>query len=137
LAQNGGLPPTATATPLPTATSTILPTVTEPAVPSATMIQVAVVETAVPATTNTPRPSPTPSPTQTPTPQPTATATMLPTPTPLLVQSRVLDGMPQVLIPATTFMMGATDADELAEADERSRHEVTLAAFSIDRYEVS
>lgn len=137
LAQNGGLPPTATATPLPTATSTILPTVTETAVPSATMIQVAVVETAVPTTTNTPRPSPTPSPTQTPTPQPTATATMLPTPTPLIVQTRELDGMPQVLIPATTFLMGATDADAQAEADERSRHEVTLDAFAIDRYEVS
>lgn len=45
--------------------------------------------------------------------------------------------MPQVLIPATTFMMGAANADELAGLDERSRHEVTVAAFAIDLYEVS
>jgi sulfatase modifying factor 1 len=135
LAQHGSLPPTATL--LPTETPTMPPTVTATAVPSATMIQVAVVETAVPTTTNTPQPSPTPSPTHTPTPQPTATATSLPTPTPLIVLTRELDGMPQVLIPATTFMMGATDADELADSDERSRHEVTLDTFAIDVYEVS
>ena len=45
--------------------------------------------------------------------------------------------MPQVLVPVTTFLMGARDADEQAEADERSRHEVTLDAFAIDLYEVS
>jgi formylglycine-generating enzyme required for sulfatase activity len=45
--------------------------------------------------------------------------------------------MPQVRIPATTFMMGARDEDELAEPDERSRHEVTVDAFAIDLYEVS
>lgn len=137
LAQHGSLPPTAML--LPTETPTLLPTGTATAVPSATMIQVAVVETAVPTATatTTPSPSPTPSPSHTPTRRPTATATTVPTPTPLVVQTRELDGMPQVLIPATTFMMGATDADELAEADERSRHEVSLDAFAIDLYEVS
>ncbi|MBK8902052.1 MAG: SUMF1/EgtB/PvdO family nonheme iron enzyme [Anaerolineaceae bacterium] len=137
LAQNGSLPLPPTATPLPTATPTLLPTVTETAVPSPTIMQVAVVETAVSTTTHTPRPSPIPSPTHTPTTRPTATATTLPTPTPLIVLTREQDGMPQVLIPATTFMMGATDEDELAEADERSRHEVTVDAFAIDLYEVS
>lgn len=99
---------------------------------------VAAVDTAAVPTataTRTLPPSPTPSPTHTPTPRPTATATTVPTP--LIVLTRELDGMPQVLIPATTFMTGATDEDELAEADERSRHEVTLSAFAIDLYEVS
>jgi len=45
--------------------------------------------------------------------------------------------MPQVIIPQTTFLMGARDEDESAELDERSRHEVTVGAFAIDLYEVS
>lgn len=51
--------------------------------------------------------------------------------------TREQDGMQQVVIPSTTFMMGARDEDELAEPDERSRHEVTVGAFAIDLYEVN
>ncbi len=132
LAQHGGLPPTATAAP--TETPTVLPTVTETAVPTETGISLAMVtETAVPTTT----PTLTPLPTQTPTPLPTATAASPPTPTPLVMLTREQDGMPQVVIPAATFMMGARDEDTAAELDERSRHEVSLDAFAIDLYEVS
>jgi formylglycine-generating enzyme required for sulfatase activity len=135
LAQNGSLPPTATATatPAPTETPTIEPTLTATAVPTEI---VGATETAVPPIT-TPLPSPTPSPTNTPSAQPTAIATSIPSPTPTIGLTREQDGMPQVLIPATTFMMGARDEDELAEPDERSRHEVTVDAFAIDLYEVS
>ncbi len=42
-----------------------------------------------------------------------------------------------VLIPATTFLMGAAADDPLAEGDEFSQHEVTLDSFYIDLYEVS
>jgi formylglycine-generating enzyme required for sulfatase activity len=45
--------------------------------------------------------------------------------------------MAQVVIPATTFMMGARDDDELAEPDEFPQHEVSVDAFAIDLYEVS
>ncbi|WP_420642625.1 protein kinase domain-containing protein [Candidatus Leptofilum sp.] len=137
LAQNGGFPPTATvtSTPSPTATPTLMPTETETAVPTETNGAETLAETAVPAATLTA--TPLPSPTASPTPLPTTTATSLPTPTPLVVLTREADGMPQVLIPVTTFLMGARDDDELAEADERSRHEVTLDAFAIDLYEVS
>lgn len=133
LAQNGSLPPTVTATPTSTATPTAEPTETPTNVPTETA---APTDTAVPPT-STPLSSPTPSPTSTPTPLPTATATSLPTPTPLIVLTREQDEMPQVIVPATTFMMGARDEDELAEPDERSRHEVTVDAFAIDLYEVS
>ncbi|MCB8926544.1 MAG: SUMF1/EgtB/PvdO family nonheme iron enzyme [Ardenticatenaceae bacterium] len=140
LAQNGALPPTVTptATATATATVTIAPTETATAVPTETEASV-LVETAVPSNTptRTPLPSPTPSPTSTPTPLPTATATSVPTPTPLVMLTREQDEMPQVIIPATTFLMGARDEDELAESDERSRHEVTVDAFAIDLYEVS
>ncbi len=133
LAQNGSLPPTATATLAPTETPTTVPSQTPTAVPT----EIIVVTETVTAVPSTPLPSPTPSPTNTPTPQPTATATSIPTPTPTIVLTRELDGMPQVIIPATTFMMGARDEDELAEPDERSRHEVTVNSFAIDLYEVS
>lgn len=42
-----------------------------------------------------------------------------------------------VLIPATTFQMGAYAADELARPDERSLHEVYVDSYAIDLYEVS
>ena len=134
LAQNGSLPPTPTATATLTPTETPTPAPTETATIVTTEIAAAVTDTAVPST---PLPSPTPSPTSTTTPAPTATATSLPTPTPLVVLTRELDEMPQVIIPQTTFFMGARDEDELAELDERSRHEVTVDAFAIDLYEVS
>lgn len=139
VAQNGNLPPTATvtATLAPTETVTTAPSLTPTAV-STEMIVAMDTATAVPPTkTATALPSPTPLPTNTPTPLPTSTPTSIPSPTPLVVLTREQDGMPQVLIPATTFMMGARDEDELAELDERSRHEVTVDAFAIDLYEVS
>ncbi len=139
LAQTGGLPPTATATatvaPTETPTTTPTSTATATAVPTETALATNTAAAALP--TNTPLPSPTPSPTNTSTPRPTATATSTPTATPLVIQTRELDGMPQVLIPATTFMMGARDEDTVAEPDERSRHEVAVDAFAIDLYEVS
>ena len=140
LAQHGGLPPPPTATP--TETPAVMPTVTETAV-SAGSIQAAATETmtstavATETAVATTIPTLTPPPTQTPTPLPTAAATSPPTPTPLVMLIREQDGMPQVVIPATTFMMGARDEDTAAELDERSRHEVSLDAFAIDLYEVS
>ncbi|MBK7895842.1 MAG: SUMF1/EgtB/PvdO family nonheme iron enzyme [Anaerolineaceae bacterium] len=136
LAQNGGYPPTATPTSTPSPTLQF----TETAVsPTETVANELVNETPAQTPTNeaTPSPSATPKATATSSPTPTATPTSPPTPTPLVILTRPADGMPQVLIPATTFMMGARDDDELAEPDERSRHEVTLDAFAIDLYEVS
>ncbi|VAW43332.1 hypothetical protein MNBD_CHLOROFLEXI01-3011, partial [hydrothermal vent metagenome] len=80
---------------------------------------------------------PSPSPTPSSTPAPLLTATNLPSPTPFVVVTREQDEMPQVLIPATTFLMGARDEDTAASSDERSQHTVTLDAFAIDLYEVS
>lgn len=138
LASNGRLPaiPPPTATP----TATLPPTKTA-ALASTTTPIIFVTETAVPS--NTPLPSPTAQPTNTP--LPTATATpapetptaTLPEPTPLIITLREQDEMPQVQIPAITFLMGASDSDSQAEPDERSQHEVTLDAFAVDMYEVS
>ena len=58
--------------------------------------------------------TPTSSLTRTLTPQPMAIVTSISTPIPLVVLTREQDGMPQVLIPATTFMMGARNEDKLA-----------------------
>lgn len=133
LAQNGSYPPTATVT----STPTLPPTEMETAVPMETPATESLAEVATATNSPTPPPSATPKATATSTATPTATPTSPPTPTPLVILTREADGMPQVLIPATTFMMGARDDDELAEPDERSRHEVTLDAFAIDLYEVS
>ena len=134
LAGNGRFPststPTATATPPPTETATLPPTATQTSAPISTELAIIdITETAVPLS------SPTPSPSSTATPLPTATTQ--PTATPLVILTRQQDGMPQVLIPATTFLMGASDDDAAASSDERSQHEVTLNAFAIDLYEVS
>ncbi len=42
-----------------------------------------------------------------------------------------------VSVPAGTFLMGSADDDADAQADERPQHEVSVAAFSIGRYEVT
>jgi formylglycine-generating enzyme required for sulfatase activity len=43
------------------------------------------------------------------------------------------DGAPMVLVPAGEFMMGSTEGD----ADEKPVHRVSLAAFHLDKYEVT
>lgn len=144
LASNGSWPPTATPTqtpsptpsptssptviPLPTQTSTRQPSPTavasQTAAPTATELAT---ETAVP---------PTVSPTavaETAVPATQAPATAVP---PMIV-TREKDAMPQLLLPATAFMMGSEEGDPLADGDEFSLHEVTLDAFYIDLYEVS
>jgi serine/threonine protein kinase len=135
LAANLHWPPTAT--PTVTATGTPTPTATPTHTPTATGTNTA---TAAATTTPTPLPAvPTTTPIQTTTPRPTQTPTITPTPsaTPLIMLTREGDGMPMVLIPPTTFLMGATAADPLAEGDEFSQHEVTLDGYYIDLYEVS
>jgi iron(II)-dependent oxidoreductase len=85
--------------------------------------------------TPTTEPSPTPEPSPTNMPQPTATMapTATPSPTPLIIQVRDQDGMPMVVIPATTFVMGS----DAGEEDEQPAHEVTLGSFAIDQHEVT
>ena len=94
-----------------------------------------------PTITPVPRPTETPitvtAPATTVTPIPTAPPTPTPSPTAVYVEIRAQDKMPMVLIPATTFMMGAAPEDAEAEPDERPYHPVTLNSFYIDRYEVS
>ena len=97
----------------------------------------------VPTSTASPRPTasltpttaPSATPTLSPSPQPSSTPT--PIPTALLITTRAADGMPMVLIPGGTFMMGGLPNDPQATLDERPAHEVTLSSFYIDRYEVS
>ncbi|VAW31588.1 Serine/threonine protein kinase PrkC, regulator of stationary phase [hydrothermal vent metagenome] len=140
LAENGRLPPTTmpTATASPTATATLLPTV-PPTVAATEMVVETATSTRLAPAVFTPTllatSLPTPLPSSTPAPLPTATNT--PAPTPFVIVTRDQDGMPQVLIPATTFLMGARDEDTAASPDERSQHEVSLDAFAIDLYEVS
>lgn len=114
--------PTETATATPTAEPTEKPTQEPTATPS-------------PTQTNTPTAEPTEKPTVTSTPT-VRNTTPTPNPLPLLV-TREADGMPMVLIPAGTFMMGAAETDALAKPDELPAHEVTLDSFYIDQYEVS
>lgn len=40
-------------------------------------------------------------------------------------------------VPAGSFMMGASESDELAYADERPEHLATLSKFRLDKYEVT
>ena len=83
--------------------------------------------------------TPTLQPANTPTPEPTNTPTITPTPspTPIIIETREKDGAAMVVIPASTFMMGAVDADDLAGDAERPLHEVTLDSFQIDQFEVT
>ncbi|MCP5101324.1 MAG: SUMF1/EgtB/PvdO family nonheme iron enzyme [Chloroflexi bacterium] len=84
-------------------------------------------ETAVPQ----PTPLPSATPLHSPTPIP------LPTATPFIIIQREQDQMPMVLLPETTFLMGATDEDSEAELDERPLHPIHLHSFYIDQYEVT
>lgn len=143
LAANGGWPATATPPPTITASPSPTPTHTPTASPTTTA-------TPPPTNTNTAVPSHTPTspsgvlttpaaPTNTAVPTATNTPTITPTPsvTPFIFATRERDAMPMVLIPPTTFMMGATKDDPLAEGDEFSLHEVTVDGYYIDLYEVT
>lgn len=141
LAANGNWPPTATPTHTATPTASATPTITPSTTPTLTWTptdEPSATPTRVPATlpavvvplsteTVTAVPTTTSSPTITPTPSATAQ----------IVATRELDNMPMALIPASTFMMGAADEDELAEGDEFSRHEVSIDSFYIDLFEVN
>lgn len=144
--------PTATASPAATAAATATPTPTRTTVPSATASVVATVAssatiddvappeaTAEAVITGTAGATVTVTPTAgaTATVTATSTATPMPTATLVAVEIREQDDMPMVLVPATTFMMGAAEDDEKAEPDERPLHEVTVDTFYIDQYEVS
>ncbi len=48
-----------------------------------------------------------------------------------------VDGMVQVYVPAGEFLMGSADSDGDAAGDEKPQHMVTLAAYWIDRTEVT
>jgi formylglycine-generating enzyme required for sulfatase activity len=77
-----------------------------------------------PTTTFTPRPTATSSPTTTAT--PTLTATPLPTWVPAMVE-----------IPAGPFLMGSSDADPLANDNEKPQHTVELPTYWIGTTEVT
>lgn len=135
------VPPTEIATETITSTATAEPTVTP--TPSATPSP-----TAEPTHTPTEDPTPTEEtateaadvsqPTATPTSEPTAAPSITPTPTPIpKIITRETDGMPMVRIPAGTFLMGASENDPFAQEDEFPAHEVTLADYYIDQYEIS
>ncbi len=47
------------------------------------------------------------------------------------------DGMVQVYVPAGEFLMGSADSDADAGSNEKPQHKVTLAAYWIDRTEVT
>jgi formylglycine-generating enzyme required for sulfatase activity len=115
-------PPTTTSTPRPSSTPAATQTATAAII---TTMTTAVITAEI--STNTPTRTPTPTPTITPT----------PTATPLIIVTREADGMVMILIPPTTFTMGAGEEDSEAEEDERPAHEITLDGYYIDQYEVS
>src|SRR5918996_6016131 len=57
--------------------------------------------------------------------------------TPLPVEIVGKDGAPMVLVPAGPFPMGVPTGDRDGGRDEYPRHEVTLHAFYIDKFEVT
>jgi formylglycine-generating enzyme required for sulfatase activity len=70
-----------------------------------------------------------------PLPPPTATAKLEPRP---MTQDREVtrkDGAPMVLIPAGEFWMGSPDGE--GTKDEHPRHQVSLDAFNMDKFEVT
>lgn len=143
--QLAGLPvvtPTSepTATLAPTETATIEPTETATLEPTETATSTALstsVSTATTEPTSQPSNTPTVQPTDEPTIHPTHLPTITPTPTPFIIETREKDGAAMVVIPASTFMMGALDEDEMAGDGERPLHEVTLDSFQIDQFEVT
>ncbi|PIE79820.1 MAG: hypothetical protein CSA11_10595 [Chloroflexi bacterium] len=126
----------------PTVELTALPTETavpmnEPtSVPTKTAAATAT-STSVP--THTPTAEPTSQPTHTPTVPPTDEPSSQPTaePTAMPTVTREKDGAVMVVIPASTFMMGAVDEDEMAGDAERPLHPITLSSFQIDQFEVT
>ncbi|MCP4361084.1 MAG: protein kinase [Chloroflexi bacterium] len=147
LTGGAGCPPTLTPTLTPTATSTLPPSPTLTLTPTpqptdtAAATHTSVSIAAVPEEDATPSLTPTPpaTPTSTLTPSPTNTPTITPTPspTPLIFGKREEDDMRMVLIPATTFTMGAQVDDEMAETDEFAAHPVTLDSYYMDLTEVT
>ncbi|MEI2691323.1 MAG: bifunctional serine/threonine-protein kinase/formylglycine-generating enzyme family protein [Anaerolineae bacterium] len=75
------------------------------------------------------------------TPVPPTDTPIPPTPTPALgIGSTMLseqDGMELVYVPAGEFLMGSTDADPMADSDEKPQHTVYLDAFWSDKTEVT
>jgi formylglycine-generating enzyme required for sulfatase activity len=63
--------------------------------------------------------------------------TPMATPTPVVTLTRSVDNAVMVYVPAGEFLMGATDADNKAEDDEKPQHTVYLDAFWIDSTEVT
>ncbi|MBK9092614.1 MAG: formylglycine-generating enzyme family protein [Anaerolineae bacterium] len=85
----------------------------------------------------------TPTPSDTSTPSNTATPTDTPTPinTPALsggtTRTRAVDGAVMVYVPAGEFTMGSADSDSQADGSEKPQHTVNVAAYWIDRTEVT
>lgn len=107
------------ATPAPTPTIATVTAVSTQSIP--------LVNSPIPATdtqTAPPVPGNTPLPTYTP---------ELPTNTPTPQSMTAPDGAPMVLVPAGPFEMGSNQGED----DAQPVHEVTLAAFYIDQYEVT
>jgi formylglycine-generating enzyme required for sulfatase activity len=65
------------------------------------------------------------------------TAAAAPTSSPGESRIRATDGAQMIFMPAGEFLMGSTDADSKAGADEKPQHTVYLDAFWIDRTELS
>ena len=63
--------------------------------------------------------------------------TAMPTYSPGMTWTRPTDGAAMVHVPAGEFLMGSTDAEPKAGADEKPAQSVSLAAFWIDRTEVT
>lgn len=66
-----------------------------------------------------------------------ATSTAAPTSLVGATRTRTMDGAQMVYIPAGEFLMGCSDLDAKAGADEKPQHTVYLDAFWIDRTEVT
>jgi formylglycine-generating enzyme required for sulfatase activity len=126
-----------TATPLSTGAATRAPTVpeakTSTTLPEPTQAQVLPTDTPLPSPpTRTPLPTPTAPPTSTPAPTPADQAAETPTPLPTVPPSpQVTDVM--IEIPAGAFVMGSDAGDP----EDAPAHQVDLAAFEIDKYEVT
>jgi serine/threonine protein kinase len=120
--------PTALATARPTPAPTTTPTIRNPATATQPAEPTAVPTTAVVAIATQPA-----TPSRTPSPTPSRT----PTATPIVILTREQDGMPMVLVPGGTFVMGAGEADTEAQADEKPAHSVTVDSFYLDQYEVN
>lgn len=87
------------------------------------------------AFTDTPQP-PTlePTPSNTPSPEPTTFSGSDEFPA---VITREADGMPMLIIPGGSFLMGAQETDPSAGFDEVPEHNVTVDTFYLDKFEVT